>query len=126
MSSLVETRSHDLWAFGAASENSRRRKCACQLNQAFVKISVRAVFVFQPDMFKDIVRLVKFLFIEQLKIAGVMRVEISFAELLGHRGDAFALVAHGRKVKSKPQSLKSKVAAPIRILDIGLEALDLI
>ncbi len=70
-------------------------KCACELNQPFVKISIRAVSVFEPDVFQNVVRLVKLLFVEQLKIAGVMRVEISGGKLFNHRGDAGALVTHG-------------------------------
>jgi len=65
-------------------------ECARELNQTFVKISIRAVSVFEPDVFQNVVRLVKFLLVEQLKIAGVMRVEISGGKLFDHRGDAFA------------------------------------
>ena len=82
---------------------------AGQLNQALVKCPVRPVLVFQPDVFENLVRLEKFLLVEQFEITGVMRVELSFAELPCHRSDAFALIAHGFKVKSNTQSLKSKV-----------------
>jgi hypothetical protein len=40
-----------------------------KLDETLVEISICAVSVWQPEMFEDIVRLVKFLFVEQLKVA---------------------------------------------------------
>jgi hypothetical protein len=46
-----------------------------------------------------------------------MRIELSLAELPGHRGDAFALVAHGFSLKSEAPSPKSKVVYGAKILN---------
>ena len=99
---------------------------ARKLYQAFVKITVRAVLVRQPQIFQHVVRLVKKPAVEAVEVAEIMRVEFPSTEGFDHRGDACAFVAHGFRLKSNLQSLKSKVAAPVRTLDIGLETLDFI
>jgi ParB family chromosome partitioning protein len=98
-------------------------KCACELDQPLVKISVQAVPVFEPDVLEDFVRLEIFPPVEQLEITSVMRVECPILELPGHGGDAFTLLAHVGKVMSKAQSQKSKVVAAAT-LDIGLVTAD--
>ena len=82
---------------------------AGQLDQAFVKRAVRAMPVMNPQMFQHLVGLVKKLPVEAMEKSEVMRIEFSVIETLDHRGDAFALAAHGFKVKSRVQSLKPKV-----------------
>ena len=69
-------------------------KRAGQLDQSLVKITVAAMFVLKPDMLQHIVRFIKFLLVEELKISRVVRIERTRPELVGHGGDAFALVAH--------------------------------
>ena len=96
---------------------------AGQLNQAFVKSTVRAVFVVEPQMFQYLMGLVEKLFVKAMKITEVVRVEFSVIEFLNHRGDAFALAAHGFKIKSQLQSLKLKLAFLLRTSDIGLVTL---
>jgi hypothetical protein len=87
---------------------------ARELDQTLVKISVRAVAVRKPQIFENVVRLVKKLAVEAIEIAAVMRVEISPAKLFDHRGDAFALAAHGFRVKSNARSPKAKVPTGCR------------
>ena len=95
-----------------------------QLNQAFVKRAVRAVLVMEPQMFQHLMGFVEKLFIKAMEKAEVMRIELFVIESLDHRGNTFALAAHEIKLKSKVQSLKSKVVAPFSTLDIGLVILN--
>ena len=90
-------------------------ECAGQLNQPLEERAVRPVLVLEPDVFEHVMRLEKFLPVEQLEIAGVMRVGLSLAKLPGYCGDAFVLVAHELKVKPKVQRLKSKVMMEFRL-----------
>ena len=82
---------------------------AGQLNQPLVKRAVRAVLVAEPEMFQHLVGLVKKLLVETMEIAEIMRIQFLPVMIGNHFGDAFALAAHGFKVKSKAQSLKPKV-----------------
>jgi len=75
-------------------------KRAGELNQALVKRAVGAVFVLQPEMLKDFVRLVKKLAVKTMKIANVMLVEFVSLMLLNQRGDVFVLVAHAFRVRA--------------------------
>ncbi len=75
-------------------------KRAGELNQALVKRAVGAVFVLQPDVFEDFVRLVKKLAIETVKKAGVMPVEFVPLMLFHQCGDAFVFATHAFKVKA--------------------------
>ena len=70
-----------------------------QLDEAFVKISIRSLPVLQPQILQHVVRLVKFLVIELLEVTGVMSVQ--FFMMFHERGDAFALVAHADTLKFK-------------------------
>lgn len=69
-------------------------KCARELDKSLVKISIRSVALRQPKIFQNVVGLVKFLTVEQFKIAAVMRIQIPVTELPDHGGYAFALAAH--------------------------------
>ena len=60
-------------------------------------------------MLQHLVRLVKKLPVETIEIAEIMRVQLLPVMIGDHFGDAFALAAHGFRVKSKVQSLKPKV-----------------
>ena len=62
---------------------------ARELDQALVKISIHAVPIRQPQMFEDVVRLVKFLLVEQREITGVARVNARAGKLPRQFGDAF-------------------------------------
>jgi len=73
-------------------------------------------------MFQHFVCFVKKLMVETIKIAEVVRVQLLTVMLGNHFGNAFALAAHGFKLKSKIESLKSKVLKVALALDIGLEA----
>jgi len=84
-------------------------ECAGQLNQPLVKGAIRAVLVTKPKMFQYLVGFVKKLLVETMEIAEIMRVQFLPVMIGNHFGDAFALAAHGFKVKSNTQSLKSKV-----------------
>ena len=75
-------------------------KRASELDQALVKSSVRAVFVLNPDVFEDFVRLVKKLAVETIKIADVMLVELVSLVLFHQRGDAFVFATHGFRVRA--------------------------
>ena len=86
-------------------------ECARQLDEALVKISVRAVAVGQPQILEHIVRLVKKLAVEAVEIAEVMRVQFLSPEGFDHRGDAGAFVTHRFRIKSKARSPKVKVTA---------------
>jgi len=74
---------------------------ACELDESFVKISVRAVLVRQPQIFEHVVRFVKKLAIEAIKITKIMRVESPTLKGFDHDGDARAFVAHGLSLKRK-------------------------
>ena len=65
-----------------------------QLDQSLVEISIIAMPVQQPQILQHVVRLVEKLAVEAIKIAKVMRVQITSSERLNHRGDACAFVAH--------------------------------
>ncbi len=71
-----------------------------ELNQAFVKRAVRAVFIVQPDVLEDFVRLVKKLVIKAMEIADVILVELVSLMLLHQLGDAFVFATHGFRVKA--------------------------
>ena len=75
-------------------------KRAGQLNQAFVKSAVRAVFVLEPQMLQHLMGFVKKLFIETGEIAEVMRVEFLPVMRGDHFGNAFAL-AHGFRLNRR-------------------------
>ena len=75
-------------------------KRAGELNQALVKRAVGAVFVLQPEMLKDFVRLVKKLAVETIKKADVMLVEFVSLMLFHQRGDTFVFAAHAFRVKA--------------------------
>src|SRR5271154_6001765 len=88
---------------------------ARELDESLVKISIRAVSVFEPQIFQHIVRLVEKLAVEAVEIAEVMRVEFVSLEGFDHRGDAGAFVTHGGMLKSNGRSPKAKVATiPLR------------
>jgi hypothetical protein len=90
-------------------------KRAGELNQTLVKRAVRAVFVLQPDVFEDLVRLIKKLAIETIKKTDVMLVELVSLMLFHQRGDAFVFAAHDSKVKPRVQSPKSKVVLNVAV-----------
>jgi hypothetical protein len=96
-------------------------KRAGQLNQAFVKGTVRTVFVLEPQMLQYLMGLVKKLAVETFKKAEVMRIECLPVMGSDHFGNAFAL-AHRFSLKFKLQSLKPKVTSRASTFDIGLEA----
>ena len=75
-------------------------KRAGELDQTFVKRAVQAVFVLDPDVFEDFMRLVKKLAVETIKIADVMPVEFVSLVLFHQRGDAFVFATHGFRVKA--------------------------
>src|SRR5215472_17543865 len=81
---------------------------ARQLDEALVKCTVRAVFVREPDVLKDIVRLVEQLPVEAMKIARVMRVNLLAAMRVNHRSHACAFAAHGVNLQKKTKK-RSKV-----------------
>ena len=80
---------------GAQVVSLQMHERAGQLNEPFEKRAVRAVLVVEPQMFQHLVGLVKKLFVETMEITEIMRVEWFIVESLNHRGDAFALAAHG-------------------------------
>jgi ParB family chromosome partitioning protein len=82
---------------------------ARKLDEALVKISIRAVSVFEPQIFQHVVRLVKKLAVEAIKITEVMRVKFMSPEGFDHRGDAGAFVAHGFKLRPRVRIPKFKV-----------------
>ena len=86
---------------GARMISLQMHERAGELNQALVKRAIRAVFIFQPDVFKHFVCLVKKLAVETVKKTGVMLVEFVSPVLFHQRGDAFMFVAHEFKVKAK-------------------------
>ena len=69
-------------------------KGARQLNKPLVKISINALPVGQPQVFKNIVCLVKKLAVEAVEKTEVMRIEFLSPEGFDHRGNAGAFVAH--------------------------------
>ncbi len=69
-------------------------KGARQLNKPLVKISIDALPIGQPQVFKDIMRLVKKLAVEAVEKTEVMRIELLSTEGFDHRGNAGAFVAH--------------------------------
>ena len=83
---------------------------ARELDEAFVKISIRAVPVGQPQIFEHVMCLVKKLAVEAIEIAKIMGVEFLSPEGFDHRGDADALVTHGFRLKPDALSPKTKVA----------------
>ena len=66
-----------------------------ELDEAFVKVSIRPVAVRQPQILEHVVRLVKKLAVEAIEIAEVMRIQFLSLEGFDHRGNAGALVTHG-------------------------------
>ena len=70
-------------------------KRACQLDKTLVKISIHSVTVGQPQMFEDVMRLVKFLLVEQREVAGIARVNAFAGELPRQFGDAFVFAHLG-------------------------------
>ena len=52
----------------------KMHKCAGELDQSLVKIPVRALTVRQPQILQHIMRLVKFLRVEQREVTGITRV----------------------------------------------------
>jgi len=75
-------------------------KRAGELNQAFVKRAVRTVLVLQPDVFEHLMRLVKKLAVETVKIADVMLIQFVSLMLFHQCGDAFVFAAHGFRVRA--------------------------
>ena len=75
-------------------------KGAGELDQSLEKIPIRTVPVRQPQIFQHIVRLEKFLPVEQREITGVTRVHAAAGEFLHPAGDALVLV-HADRIKSK-------------------------
>ena len=84
-------------------------KRAGQLNQSLVERAVRPVPVREPEVFQHLVRLKKFPPVEQLEIAGVMRVELPSRNFPAIAAMRLSLLLTNDKVKSKAPSLKSKV-----------------
>jgi hypothetical protein len=58
-----------------------------QLDEALVKISVDAGLIREPQIFEDIMRLVKKLAIEAVEITEVMGIQFLSPEGLNHQGD---------------------------------------
>src|ERR1019366_6063177 len=73
-------------------------KRAGQLDETFVKISIRALTVGQPQIFQHVVRLIKKAAVEAVEIAEIMRVQFLSPKGFDHRGNAGALVAHGFRI----------------------------
>ena len=73
-------------------------KGARQLDQALVKIPVGPPFVGQPQILEDIMRLIKQLAIETVKISEIMRIQVPALKRLDHAGDAGAFVTHAAKI----------------------------
>ena len=86
---------------------------AGQLDQPLIIGAVRTVFVLKPEIFQHVMRLVKQLAVEAIKITEVVRVKFLSVMMDDHFGDTLALAAHGLSLKSNPQSLKSKVAGEL-------------
>lgn len=85
---------------GAQMISLQMHKRAGKLDQTLVKRAVRTVFVRQPEVFEDLVRLVKKLVVEAMKIADVVLVELVSLVLFDQRGDAFVFAAHGLRVRA--------------------------
>src|SRR5580698_11486622 len=81
---------------------------ARQLDEPFVKRAVRAVLVWKPDMLQDIMRLVKKLPVEAMKVTRIMRVNLLSAMRLHHRGHACTFAAHILTLQKKTEK-RSKV-----------------
>ncbi len=67
---------------------------AGQLNQTFVKISVRTEALPKPKLFQNVVRFVKAPLIETLEIAEVMGIQVFSPAAFDQRGNLGALFAH--------------------------------
>jgi len=80
---------------------------AGQLNQSLVEIPIHAVTIRQPQILKNVVRLVKFLLVEQRKIPGIPRVHPIRRELPGQFCDAFMFV-HAGSLRTKPAAESPK------------------
>jgi len=63
-----------------------------ELDETLVKITVHTVPVRQPQVFQNVVRLVKFLLVEQREVAGVARINPVAGKLPGKFSDAFMLI----------------------------------
>jgi hypothetical protein len=73
-------------------------KGAGQLDEALVKIPVGTVFIRKPQIFKDIVRLIKQLAVEAVKITEIMGSEFLSLKRLNHQNNARAFVTHAPKI----------------------------
>ena len=67
---------------------------ARELNEAFVKVSVRAMTVRQPQILQYVVRFVELLAIEAIEVTQVVCSQRSTPELLDAPGDVLTLLAH--------------------------------
>ena len=86
-------------------------KCTSQLDQAFVKISIHAVLIGQPQIFQHFVGFVKLLLVEQRKVTGITRINSVTGELLFLFSDAIVFI-HVESLcpNSKAGSQKSRAA----------------
>jgi hypothetical protein len=66
------------------------------------------VLVREPDMLQDIMRLVKLLAVEAMKIARIVRVNLLPAMRFHHRGHTCAFAAHSPNLQKKTKK-RSKV-----------------
>jgi hypothetical protein len=74
---------------------------AGELDESLVKISIRAVSVFKPQMLQHIVRLEKKLMVETVEIGEIVCVQFPSLERFDHRGNAGAFFAHEIMLKSQ-------------------------
>lgn len=80
---------------------------AGELNQAFVKITVRTFAIGKPEFLEDVVGVVIELLVEEQEVAEIVRVEFFPAAALDQGGNFRALFAHTDMVGMEGKSLKS-------------------
>ena len=83
---------------GAQAVFLQMYKGAGQLDEALVKIPIGTVFIRKPQIFKDIVRLIKKLAIEAVKITEVMGSEFLSLKRLNHQDNTRAFMTHAPKI----------------------------
>ena len=81
-------------------------KCAGELDQSLVVVSVGTMPIPEPKFLQHVVRFVKELPIEAIEIAQIIGAVLLSLKLFDARRDMPALFAHGLKLELCPQSLK--------------------
>jgi len=85
-------------------------ECPGQLDQSFVKCTIRTVSFRQPERLENIVRLVKQSTIEAFEISEIMRVQILIPASFDQRRNFCAFLAHRQSLDGDHCSPKLKIA----------------